>query len=141
MRKRVLSFLTAVMLAVSVCAVYAAAAETRASLTLSSYLVDAMPGDNPGEIVIPYDVCANQTADLVGVSLIKIYKSNGTLVDTITGTEDNGLLRASAIRHRSEYVYSGCVSGTSYYAAVTVYAKIGSNSDTGKVVTNSAKAP
>lgn len=140
MRKRILSFLTALTLVLSLCGVYAMAAEARASLTLSSYLAKVEAGDNSGEIKVIYDVCANSEADLVGISLLKIYKSNGILVDTITGTEDNGLLDSNAFRHRSKYIYSG-ESGVTYYAAVTVYAKIGSNSDTGKIVTNSAKAP
>lgn len=116
------------------------AIENRASLTLSSYLVSAKVGDNPGEIKIAYDVCPTGKADCVGISSITIYQSNGVAVKTITGTTSNGLLRTDAIRHRSTYVYSG-TSGVSYYASATVYAEIGDNSDSRRVTTEIIKAP
>ena len=87
-----------------------------------------------------HDVMASGKADEVGVSSIKIYKSNGSYVTTITGTTNNGLLDTNVGTHRSTYTYEG-TSGVSYYAEVTVYAKIGSDSDSRTVKTGTAKAP
>lgn len=140
MKNRIFSFIFAIVLTFTTCIGITYASEYRASTTLSSYNVGTMPGDNSGEIKITYDVCANIPADRVGVSSIVVYQSNGVKVATITGTIDNGLLRSDAVRHKSSYVYTG-TSGTSYYASVTVYAKIGDNVDSKKVVTTSSKAP
>ena len=52
----------------------------------------------------------------------------------------NGLVRSNASRHRSTYTYTG-TSGTSYYAEVTVFAKIGSDYDSRTVTTATVKAP
>lgn len=140
MRKRILSVGLILTLMLTLCGGMALAAEPRASLTLSYYPVGVSKGDNEGEIDIGYDVLASQKADEVGVSSIKIYKSDGTYVTTITGTTGNGLIRTNATRHRSIYTYEG-TSGVTYYAEVTVYAKIGSNSDSRTVTTPTVKAP
>ena len=50
------------------------------------------------------------------------------------------LVRSNASRHRSTYTYTG-TSGTSYYAEVTVFAKIGSDYDSRTVTTATVKAP
>lgn len=128
MKKRILSMGIAVLFVLSMCSGIASAAETRASKTISLYTVTASMGSNAGEIKINYDVQASKIADEVGVSSIVIYKSDDTYVTTITGTTENGLIREGATRHRSSYVYKGS-SGTSYYAVVTVFATVGSDSD------------
>ncbi len=140
MRSRFFSFLSAIIFTLSLCVGMVNALETRASTTLSAYSVVADPGDEPGEITITYDVRANVTADRVGVSSIEIYKSNGIYVTTITGTTANGMLRTNGVRHRSSYTYTG-TPGASYYAAVTVYAKIGSDSDSRIITTDIVKTP
>ncbi len=140
MKTRFFSFLSATILTFTLCVGVASASEARASLTLSSYSVVADPGSDPGEFKITYDVRATTYADRVGVSSIIIYQSNGTKVATITGTTGNGLLRTDAVRHRSSYTYSG-TAGVSYYASVTVYAEIGDESDSRKIVTSIIKTP
>lgn len=140
MRKRILSLGLILTLMLTLCGGMALAAEPRASSTLTYYPVIILAGDNEGEIKISYDVMANTKADKVGVSSIKIYKSDGTYVTTITGTTGNGLLRTNASRHSSTYTYEG-TSGVTYYAEVTVYAKIGSNSDSRTVTTDTVTAP
>lgn len=138
-RRRIFSFLLVLSLMTSLFALPASAIEARGSDTLLSYIAIVTPGDDPGEIEVSYDVSANKIADEVGVSSIKIYKSNGTYVTTINGTVSNGLIRKDASCHRSSYVYTG-TSGTSYYAVVTVTATIGSKTDSRTITTSSAKA-
>lgn len=140
MKKRILSlgFVTAFVL--SLCCVGASAAEVRASTTLFLYSASASSGDSTGEVKINYDVQASKIADQVGISTIKIYRSNGTYVTTITGTTQNGLIDTGTSRHKSKYVYKG-ISGTSYYAAVTVFATVGSDSDDRTVTTDIVTAP
>ena len=140
MKKRSLSLGLVVTFALSMCCVNALAVEARASTTIGATSVTVVAGNDKGEIKISYDVMASAIADEVGVSSIVIYKSNGAYVTTISGTTENGLIRTNAIRHRSSYTYTG-TSGTSYYAVVTMFANIGSDSDSIKATTSSAKAP
>lgn len=114
--------------------------EARASKTLSYHAVEISEGSSLGEIDITYDVQASKIADKVGVSSIKVYKSDGSYVTTITGTTRNGLVDTDTNRHRSTYTYQG-TSGVSYYFALTVFATIGSDSDSRTVTTDTNKAP
>lgn len=140
MRKRFLPLGFVAAILITLCSGVAFASEARASKTLTRYNAIALSGDNKGEIKISYDVMASGEADRVGVSSIEIYEEDDTYVTTITGTLANGLLRANAGRHISTYTYKG-TSGVTYYAKVTVYAKIGSDSDSRTVETNTATAP
>lgn len=140
MKKRFLSLGLILTLILTLCGGMALAAEPRASLTLSHYPVGVSKGEDEGEIDISYDVMASQKADEVGVSSIKIYKSDGTYVTTITGTVANGLIRTNAGSHRSTYTYEG-TSGVTYYAEVTVFATVGSDSDSRTVTTPTVTAP
>lgn len=129
-----------VVFMLSMCFVGANAVESRASTTLYLFTASTSKGSNSGEVKINYDVYASQKADEVGISSIVIYKSDGSYVTTITGTTGNGLIRTGVIRHKSTYVYTG-TSGTSYYAVVTGFATIGSDSDSRTVTTSTIKAP
>lgn len=140
MKKRILSLGLVVAAVLSMCCVGASAVEPRASTTLFLVTASTSKGSNTGEIKINYDVQASKKADEVGVSSIEIYRSNGSYVTTITGTTENGLIRTGTTRHRSTYVYTG-TSGTSYYAVVTGYATIGSDSDSREVSTSAILAP
>lgn len=125
------------------CSGYALATSSdmlRASPTLNSYSAILKAGTTSGTVRISYDVIANKTASSVGISSIVIYKSNGDYVDTITGTERNGLIATKSVSHSSSYSYSG-TSGTSYYAEVTVFATIDGVTDSRTVTTNTVKAP
>ncbi len=139
MKKRLLAMALAVLLSFACCSGVALATEARASLTLSSYTAIATVGNKEGEVKFSYDVMANASADEVGISSVEIYKADGTYVTTISGTVRNGLITTGTMRHASVYTYKG-TSGVSYYAVMTAYAKIGSNSDTKSMTTNSAVA-
>lgn len=141
--KRFLSLILAFTLVLSGCfgaALAAGGADPRASLTITSYMVAAKAGSTSREILIGYDVKATNVADSLGVSSIEIYKSDGTKVTTITGTTSNGLIRSDSSIKKGTYTYTG-TSGVSYYAKVTVFATIGSNSDSRVVTTDVVKAP
>lgn len=140
MRKRTLSLGLVLTMMLTLCGGMALAAETRASPTLTYYPVGVSEGENKGEIDISYDVMANQEADEVGIASIKIYRSSGSYVTTITGTLENGLIRTHAGSHRSTYTYKG-TSGLTYYAEVTVFAKIGTDFDSRVVTTPTITAP
>ena len=118
----------------------ASASVVRASPTLSSYGAVLTKGSNTGKFVITYDVSANNIAESLGVSYMKIYKSGGDYVTTIYATNLNGFKASGTMSHRNSYTYTG-TSGTSYYAEVTVFATIDGVTDSRTVTTNTVKAP
>ena len=141
--KRIFSILLTVMLFI-VCSSGAALAtneiEPHASLTLSYYDIDLSAGDSTGVLWIDFDVRSGKLADKIGVEKIEIYKSNGTLITTIEGTTSNGLVRTKTNIHKDFYEYKG-TSGTSYYAEVTIFASVGSDSDSRTITTSTVEAP
>ena len=76
----------------------------------------------------------------VGIEEIKIYRSNGSLVTTIAGTTSNDLINTDVSMHAGSYPYTG-TSGTSYYAEVTIFATVGSDSDSRTITTSTVEAP
>ena len=110
-----------------------------ASLTLSYHDAGAVPGSR-GKICIEYDVRSNKLADSIGVASIRFYKSDGTYVTTIMGTQSNGLVRTNGSRNSGSYEYP-LTSGTSYYAEVTLYASVGSETDSRTVTTSTVRIP
>ena len=99
----------------------------------------ASTGSKSGEIKFGYDVSAVNTASTIGVSSIKVYKSDSSYVTTISGSTRNGLLSSNTDRKRSSYTYTG-TSGTSYYAEITFTATVNGVKDSLTVTTNTAKA-
>lgn len=141
--KRIITSILTLSMLIAFCIGVASAANTiepRASITLGAYSVTMKAGNNRGELKFNFTVNANSTASSVGVSSIKIYKSDGTNVATITGTTSNGLIATSTFMHTGQYIYAA-TSGTSYYAEVTVFATIGSTTDSRVVTTATVKAP
>lgn len=112
-----------------------AKASVYASDYLAQYGAALIATDTKGKYDIYYDVTATKTSDTIGVSKIKIYKSDGSYVTTITGTVNNGLIIENDCCHAGVYTRYG-VSGNSYYAEVTVFAKRGSGSDSRTITTN-----
>lgn len=143
--KRIVALTLAIMMTITCCFGTASAAGIgdigpRASFILSSYNAGLKAGTNSGELRISYDVTASKLADSIGVSSIVIYKSNGSRVLTVTGTVTNGLIITSDASHTGVYTYKG-TSGVSYYAEVTVFATVGTVSDSRTVTTSTVKAP
>ncbi len=109
----------------------------QASLTISKTSVGSYTGDNTGEVDFDYSISPTRVADQLGVSSIVIHKPDGTTY-TVTGTVSNGLIGSGNI-HAGTYTYKG-ISGKSYYAEITLFSTIGSNSDSRTVTTRSATA-
>lgn len=141
MKKRLSALFIIIALLVSCCQLVSASnIQPRASEYLSRYTVALGPGDETGEVKLAFSVTATDTMSQVGISKVEIYKSNGSYVTTIYGNSTNKLLGYSTEHHSGCYIYNG-VSGTSYYAKVTVYAKDSTGSDSRIVTTATAKAP
>lgn len=142
MKKRFTSFMLFFALSLTFCTATASASDVTpyASKILGICTVGAGSGNNPGELKINYEVRSDVTADSIGVASIKIYKSDGTYVTTISGTPSNGLIRYMTDWHKGTYTYTGA-SGASYYAEVTVAAAAGSLYDSRTITTNTVKAP
>lgn len=140
MKKFFACFLAVALLLTCCGNAFAADVNPFSSVALAKYTATLSPG-NSGQIKISYNVIASETASSVGVSTIKIYKSNGTQVTTIKGTTSNGLMATNAARKTGTYTYSGGTSGLSYYAVVTCTATVGGVTDSKPVTTNTAKAP
>ena len=141
--KRVFSIILAAVLFITCVGGTAMAAhevEPYASLTLSYYDVDLVAGDSKGVLSVGFTVRSGKLADEIGVEKIKIYKSDGSFVTTITGTTSNGLVWEDGSGHKGTYKYKG-TSGTSYYAEVTVFATVGSDSDSRTITTSTVEAP
>lgn len=134
-RNRMLCLALVVVLALALCGVSLAAVQ--GSTTLGSYGVWAYTGENRGELDIHYVVEANYTANALGISVLKIYKADGTHVDTIYGSLSNRLIAQGLPEVNRVYTYHG-EPGTSYYAVATVTATIGEDYDYRIVTTNTA---
>jgi hypothetical protein len=140
MRKRFLSFLVALSLMIVPFSSTASATEARASTTLSYYNITMKAGNRPGELRISYEVNAKKIADSVGISSIVLYSSTGAYITTVLGSEKNGLIETDALSAMSTYSHTA-VPGNSYYAAITVFAEIGDDYDSRKIVTDTVTAP
>lgn len=143
--KRVISIFLAALFVFGCCFNFVLAADggitPLASPTIMGQGAVMKAGTKSGELRISYDINAIDIADEVGVSSIKLYKSDGSYVTTITGSKSNGLIRYDALKHMGTYSYTGATSGQYYYAIVTLYATIGNVSDSEEVTTATVKAP
>lgn len=139
--KRVLSLFATVALLIT-CNITAAFAasnpeiETYASLTLSYYYVE-MFSDGKGTADIDFSVRSNKFTDEIGIDSIKIYESDGDYIKTIYGSRSNGLILTDSDWHSDSYEIS--LPAGSYYAKVTVFATIGSITDSRTVTTSTVR--
>lgn len=139
--KRLVAILFALVLALTCCFGIAVAANSeiapRASLTIFKTSAASYTGDNKGEVDFDYSITPTGSANQLGVSSIVIYKPDGS-TETITGTVSNGLI-GSGIIHTGTYTYKG-IPGKPYYADITLFSTIGSNTDSRTITTKSATA-
>ena len=97
---------------------------------------------NPGILEIDISIIPNGFMTLLGASYIQIYEADGTYVDTIIGSTENGLLAENtgagfdALYEYDEKV----VSGQSYYAVVAIYAGNDTGCDVKMMVTPTVEA-
>lgn len=142
--KRVVSIALAALFALTCCfgsALANGGIMPMSSPTIMGQSASMKSGYQSGELRISYNINAVKSADEVGVSSIELYKSDGSYVDTIYGSTDNGLVRTSAIKNVGTYSYTDAESGKYYYAVVTLYATIGDLSDSVEITTATVKAP
>lgn len=143
--KRVVSMALAAVLALTCCFGSALANDDGimplSSPTIMGQSASMKAGNFSGELRINYNINAVKSADEVGVLTIELYNSDGSYADTVYGSTSNGLVRTSAIKNMGTYSYTGAESGKYYYAVVTLYATIGSVSDSVEVTTATVKAP
>ena len=135
MKKRA-AFLMLVAIAVISCI----SASARASLYLFNYSASVYGGDT-GEIIVEFDVTANQISDEIGASEITLYRENGLMDRGITGSVRNGLIATSDAFHNGSYTFKNLTPGEYYYAEVTVFAEDESGSDSRVIETRLIRAP
>lgn len=141
--KRIMSIVLAAALTLTCCFGSAFANDDimpLSSPTIMGQEVTMKSGNVSGELRISYDICAVSRADELGVLSIEIYRSTGAYVETIYGTTANGLVRTSAVEHVGTYSYTNAESGKFYYAVVTLYATIGSLTDSETITTATVEA-
>ena len=110
----------------------------RASLTLSRYFAEALAGSGRGEIIIGYDVKSSKIATSVGVESIDFYTEAGDYVTSVSGSTRNGLVKTNNDNNSGSFEYD-LPSGESYYAEVTVFARVGSDYDSRTVTTSTVR--
>lgn len=126
--KRIITFLAVLALMMGCLeSAYAAAPDpdgTLASPTLNSYGASLDPGDYKGELDITFKVSAVNKADSLGVAYFEVHRaSDGKLIDTVDGTEENGLVGKGST-HAYTYTYDGLPGGVSYYVVIAIFAEI-----------------
>ena len=99
-----------------------------------------MVSGGKGSAYINFSVNSIKLADELGVKVIKIYKSNGDYVKTVYGSVSNGMIYQDGMCHNDFYEVS-LTSGVTYYAEVTVFATVGSTTDSRTVTTSTVKIP
>lgn len=135
--KRVISVILTLALVLGCVGASALAVNTpnaRASLILNSYAATLEASNTPKEVTFHFEVYTDTYADSIGVETIKIYRTSGSLVKTITGTTGNGLILTNDFMYVNSYDCS-LTSAGSYYAEVTVFAKAGTISDSRTITT------
>ena len=135
MRRIIAFFMTLCMLLTCSGAASATDAEPFASLTLSRYVAEALPGDSRGEIIISFNVKSSKPSATLGIESIDFYTRDGGFVDSVSGTTSNELVKTNSSIHSSDFVYS-LPSGEYYYAEVTIFAQVGSDYDSRTVTTS-----
>ena len=138
MKRITASVLCVILLLVSI--VGSASAQSPVDTYSSDYIASCnatLSATGNGKIKITGSVRTVGTMSTVGISAIRIYKTDGTYVTRILGTTSNGLLKNNAASLSGSYTYQGS-SGTSYYAVVTFTASNSSGSDS-RMITTSTK--
>lgn len=137
--KRVLSvFISTVLLFVCCIGTTSAASkiEPYASLTISYSFAEIYNNGN-GTIDVDCSVRSNKMADEIGVESIEIFRLDGSRVKIVYGSTANGLINHNSSTYGKSYVVS--LSPGSYYAKVTVFASVGSITDSKTITTSALK--
>ena len=122
--KKIISYILAVCMMLSLCGISSFAIDTRASLYLDAYYVDATAIGN-GKILFEFDVDATRTVDVVGATRILVQEklSNGTWSDVKTyySGSNPSMLDYDTSAHEGSVTYKGTV-GKTYRAQIVIFA-------------------
>ena len=130
MKRTISVFIAVVTLIFSSNVTLAADLQPYASLTLSRHYAQAFSGDSRGEIIIDFNVQSSKLSSTIGVESIDFY--------TVSGTTSNGLVKVNTAQYSNEFPYD-LPSGNSYYAEVTLFARVGSEYDNYTVTTSTVR--
>lgn len=135
MKRTISVFIAVVTLIFSSNVTLAADLQPYASLTLSRHYAQAFSGDSRGEIIIDFNVQSSKLSSTIGVESIDFYTEDGDYVTSVSGTTSNGLVKVNTVQYSNEFPYD-LPSGNSYYAEVTLFARVGSEYDNYTVTTS-----
>lgn len=135
---RILSILLVSVLLIGIAFPAEAAIQSSAYIWITS--ASLSQGSSAGKISVNYSITGMGRMDTIGVSMIVVYKSNGTKYRTIYGSITNGLIITNAIMAMDSYEIT-CVAGTSYYCEVTFIAAKDGGYDTMTIQTGTVIAP
>ena len=135
---RIISLLLASVLLIGIAFPAEAAIQSSAYIWITS--ASLSQGSSAGKISVNYSITGMGRMDTIGVSMIVVYKSNGTKYRTIYGSTTNGLIITNAIMAMDSYEIS-CVAGNSYYCEVTFIAAKDGGHDTMTIQTGTVVAP
>ena len=130
---KIIAFILVLATLFSICAL---AAETRSSAYLLAY-EGVLSRKSAGKLLIEFNVTGTGTMTAIGASIIKVYKSNGTLMKTYSYTDTgcSGMMGYNTIMHGGSLTYTG-TTGQSYYCVITFYARNSSGYDSKTYVTS-----
>lgn len=134
--KRIYKIIALIIVLSMILSTCAFAAETRSSAYLTTYC-GVLSRTSTGKLLIEFDVTGTGTMTAIGASIIRVYKSNGTLMKTYnyTDTGCSGMMGYNTIAHGSSLKYTG-TAGQSYYCIITFYARNSKGYDSKNYVTS-----
>ena len=122
------------MLVIPVCA------SVQSSYYFDEYSCSLSQDSRHGRVIVYVSVSARSVMTELGVSKIKMYKADGTLYQTITGSTSNGLMTTNDSYHTCTK-YIDCSSGSTYYFEITYKAKNANGSEYKTITTGTIQAP
>lgn len=145
MKKRMISWLLAVLLLLSLAPISAFAADEepedeRSSSYLNSYWATLYATGTTGKLTLEFDVIATGIMTSIGVSSIMVRNNDGSLYSTVWGSTANGLLDTNTWMHSGSYTLN-LISGHTYYCTVAFVARDASGGDTRKITTSRVVCP
>lgn len=142
MKKHLIRFVSIIL--ISIVLFGAVAFPASAAINSSAYIwitsASLSQGSSSGKISVDYSISGMGKMDTIGVSMIEVYKTNGTKYRTIYGSTSNGLIVHDKISTTGSFEIS-CVAGTAYYCEVTFIAAKNGGYDTMTIQTGTVVAP
>ena len=142
MKKILLRLISIILISTFLFGVFAFPAS--AAMNSSAYIwitsASLSQGSSAGKISVNYSITGMGKMDTIGVSMIEVYKTNGTKYRTIYGSTTNGLIVHDKTSTADSFEIS-CIAGTAYYCEVTFFAAKNGGYDTMTIQTGTVVAP